>query len=384
MSKLFANYARLDVAFEYGVGCHLYDTQGKKYLDFLSGIAVTSLGHSHPKMVEALKEQVSQLLHVSNLYKIPQQERAAEKLIEFCGLERVFFCNSGAEANECLIKMARKYAHSKGFPPSLVVTHNGFHGRTMATVSANGTPKYQDGFQPLVAGFQFVEYNNLQETLAALEHCCGVLLEPVQGEGGVIPAEPAYLKAVEKACREQGKLFLLDEVQTGIGRTGHWLAAHHYDVKPHAVSLAKGLGSGIPVGAVLAAEELASLMGPGTHGTTFGGNPLAARAVSTVLETIENECLRENAAEQGEYFRSKLLQLDGVQEVRGVGLMLAAVTRQPAKEVAQACLEGGLLINAVRDNVLRFVPPLVVKRQEIDQAVSILREALEQVCVSAE
>ena len=269
-------------------------------------------------------------------------------------------------------------------PPSLVVTHNGFHGRTLATVSATGTPKYQDGFQPLVAGFQFVEYNNLQETLAALENCCGVLLEPVQGEGGVIPADPAYLKAVEKACIEQGKLFLLDEVQTGIGRTGHWLAAHHYEVSPHAVSLAKGLGSGIPVGAVLATEELSSLMGPGTHGTTFGGNPLAARAVSTVLETIENEGLRENAAEQGEYFRSKLLQLEGVQEVRGVGLMLAAVTLQPAKEVAQACLEGGLLINAVRDNVLRFVPPLVVSRQEIDQAVSILSVALEQVCVSAE
>ena len=189
---------------------------------------------------------------------------------------------------------------------------------------------------------------------------------------------------MEKACIEQGKLFLLDEVQTGIGRTGHWLAAHHYEVSPHAVSLAKGLGSGIPVGAVLATEELSSLMGPGTHGTTFGGNPLAARAVSTVLETIENEGLRENAAEQGEYFRSKLLQLEGVQEVRGVGLMLAAVTLQPAKEVAQACLEGGLLINAVRDNVLRFVPPLVVSRQEIDQAVSILSVALEQVCVSAE
>jgi acetylornithine/N-succinyldiaminopimelate aminotransferase len=376
MSKLFANYNRLDVAFERGVGCFLYDTKGKKYLDFLSGIAVTSLGHSHPKLVEALTDQISRLLHVSNLYQIPQQEAAAEKLIEYCGLDKVFFCNSGAEANECLIKMARKYAHSKGLSPTLTVAHNGFHGRTMATVSATGTPKYQEGFQPLVAGFQFVDYNNLEQTLEALESSCGVLLEPVQGEGGVVPAEPEYLKRVEEACLAQGKLFLLDEVQTGIGRTGHWLAAHHYGVKPHAVSLAKGLGAGIPVGAVLATDELSTLMGPGSHGTTFGGNPLAARAVTTVLETLASQKLLENAAAMGAYFRSQLAALPGVVGVRGLGLMVAAVTEKPAKELAVQCLEKGLLINAVRDNVLRFLPPLIVNREEIDLAVAILQGEL--------
>jgi acetylornithine/N-succinyldiaminopimelate aminotransferase len=376
MSKLFANYNRLNVAFEKGTGCYLYDTKGKKYLDFLSGIAVTSLGHSHPKLIEALTDQVSKLLHVSNLYEIPQQEVAAEKLVEFCGLERVFFCNSGAEANECVIKMARKYAHSKGLPPTLTVCHHGFHGRTMATISATGTPKYQEGFQPLVEGFRFVDFNDLDQTLEALEGSCGVLLEPIQGEGGVIPAVPEYLKGLEAACQAQGKLLLLDEVQTGIGRTGHWLAAHHYEVSPNAVSLAKGLGSGIPVGAVLATEELSALMVPGTHATTFGGNPLAARAVSTVLETISSEGLLENATKMGAYFRTQLASLPGVTEVRGVGLMLAAVTEKSAKDLATQCLEKGLLLNAVRDNVLRFAPPLVVSRPEIDQAVSILRGEL--------
>ena len=376
MSKLFANYNRLNVAFESGSGCQLTDTKGATYLDFLSGIAVTSLGHSHPKLVEALTDQIRHLLHVSNLYEIPQQEAAAEKLVEFCGLDKVFFCNSGAEANECLIKMARKYAHSKGLPPTLTVTHNGFHGRTMATVSATGTPKYQEGFQPLVEGFRFVDFNDIEQALEALKHSCGVLLEPVQGEGGVIPAEPEYLQRLEKECRKQGKLFLLDEVQTGIGRTGHWLAAHHYKVTPHAVSLAKGLGAGIPVGAVLATEELSALMGPGSHGTTFGGNPLAARAVTTVLETIESEGLLENARDMGDYFRSQLSGLEGVSSVRGLGLMLATVTEKPARDLAAQCLEKGLLINAVRDNVLRFCPPLVVRREEIDRAVAILRGEL--------
>lgn len=376
MSKLFANYNRLPVAFTRGSGCVLYDTNGKEYLDFLSGIAVNSLGHSHPKMVQALQEQVGNLLHVSNLYEIPEQEKAAEKLVELCGLERVFFCNSGAEANECLIKMARKYAHQHGLPPTLTVAVNGFHGRTLATVSATGTPKYQEGFAPLVSGFQFVDFNSLEQTLAALEQSCGVLLEPIQGEGGVIPADQDYLKAVHRACRESGKLFLLDEVQTGIGRTGHWLACHHYEVTPDAVSLAKGLGAGIPVGAVLATEELAAQMVPGSHGTTFGGNPLATRAVTTVLETMQSECLLQNAVEMGDYFRNLLSVLSGVKEVRGLGLMLAAVTEKPAKELAQSCLDRGLLVNAVRDHALRFAPPLVVDREHIDKAISILREVL--------
>ncbi len=379
MTQLFANYNRLPVAFESGLGCQLYDTEGKVYLDFLAGIAVTSLGHCHPSLVRALSDQVARLLHVSNLYQIPEQEEAARLLVEFCGgdsLNKVFFCNSGAEANECLIKMSRKFANEKGLPPALTVIHNGFHGRTMATVSATGTAKYHEGFEPMVAGFRFAEFQDLEKTLEALEGSCGVLLEPVQGEGGVIPAERSYLQGIEEACRKAGKLFLLDEVQTGIGRTGHWLAAHHYGVQPDAVSLAKGLGSGIPVGAVLAKESLSELLGPGTHGTTFGGNPLASRAVCTVLQTIEREGLLQQAARLGEILRRKLQALRGVTSVRGLGLMIAFETERPAAEIAAEALQGGLLVNAVRPHVVRLLPPLVVTEEEIDRAVAILEPIL--------
>lgn len=375
MSHLFANYNRLPVSFEHGEGCALTSTEGKTYLDFLSGIAVCSLGHSHPKLVAALQDQAAKLLHVSNLYGIPEQEEAASLLAQHCGqgiLNKAFFCNSGAEANECLIKLARKYAHSNNLPPVITVAHNSFHGRTMATVSATGTPKYHEGFAPLVPGFQFVEFNDLEAALGALETSCAVLVEPIQGEGGVIPANPDYLKGLEQACKAQNKLLLLDEVQTGIGRTGHWLAAHHYGITPHAVSLAKGLGGGVPVGAVLAQESLAVLLTPGTHATTFGGNPLASRAVSTVLQTIEEENLLTQAEKSGAYLRGRLGGLPGVKAVRGVGLMVAAVTERAAGEIAQECFEQGLLVNAVRPNVIRLAPPLVVTPGEIDQAVSIL------------
>jgi predicted acetylornithine/succinylornithine family transaminase len=379
MSQLFANYNRLPVSFASGSGCSLTDTEGKHYLDFLSGIAVTSLGHSHPKLVEALTKQVSQLLHVSNLYRIPEQEKAAEKLVSLCGkgvLERVFFCNSGAEANECLLKMARKYAHEKGLPPVVTVATNGFHGRTLATVSATGTPKYHEGFAPLVPGFRFVDFNDLSQAVESLEESCAVLLEPVQGEGGVIPAEPDFLLGMEAACREQGKLLLLDEVQTGIGRAGEWLAAHHYGVQPDAVSLAKGLGAGIPVGAVLARTSLAELLQPGSHGTTFGGNPLACQAVCTVLDTILEEGLLEQARTLGTYLKERLWELEGVESVRGLGLMVAAVTTRPGREIAEEAFRRGLLINAVRPQVIRLAPPLIVSKQEIDCAMATLKPIL--------
>lgn len=374
MSNLFANYKRASVKFQSGSGCFLYDEGGKEYLDFLSGIAVCNLGHSHPKLVAALNAQVSRLLHVSNLYEIPEQEEAARKLVELCGLnlDRVFFCNSGAEANECLIKMARKYAHAKGLSPQLVVAKNGFHGRTLATVSATGTPKYHEGFAPLVPGFKFVDYNNLDQALDALESSCGILLEPVQGEGGVIPADREYLQKLEQTCRKQGKLFLLDEVQTGIGRTGYWLAAHHYNVNPDALSLAKGLGSGIPVGAVMARKELSELMTPGSHGTTFGGNPLAATAVATVLNTIQEEGLLEHVSIVGETLQESLRALPGVKSVRGLGLMAAAITERSAAEIAEEAFQMGLLVNAVRPNALRLTPPLVVQEHHIKRAVEIL------------
>lgn len=376
MSHLFANYNRLPVAFASGEGCHLKAQDGRQFLDFLSGIAVTSLGHSHPRLVEALQAQVGRLLHVSNLYEIPQQEAAATHLARVCEQEKAFFCNSGAEANECLLKLARRFAHEGGLEPTIVVTHNSFHGRTLATVSATGNPKYQKGFEPLVPGFKFVDYNDLEGALAALQSCCAVLVEPVQGEGGVVPAEPTFLKGLEKACKEQGKLFLLDEVQTGIGRTGHWLAAQHYGVHPHAVALAKGLGGGVPVGVVLTSGELSRLLGPGSHGTTFGGNPLASVAVSTVLEVIEEEGLLEAVSARGTYLMERLRELPGVKEVRGLGLMVALVTEEPAGDVATRAFEGGLLINAVRPQAIRMVPPLVVSEKEINQAISILKESL--------
>ncbi len=376
MSSLFANYKRAEVAFERGEGVTLYSTEGKPYLDFLSGIAVSSLGHSHPRLVSALQEQVGKLLHVSNLYTIPRQEEAAAKLCALCGFEKVFFCNSGAEANEALIKMARRYAHQNGLPPVIVVAHNSFHGRTMATLSATGNPKYQENFHPLVEGFRFVDFNDTRATLDALEGACAVLLEPVQGEGGVVPADPVYLKAVENACRLSGKLFLLDEVQTGIGRTGHWLAAQLYDLKPDAVALAKGLGGGVPVGAVGASTALAELLPPGSHGTTYGGGLLASTAALTVLQTIEDEAILENVRQQGDYLRDALMELPGAKEVRGIGLLLAVELDVEAGPVAEACLQAGLLVNAVRPTALRLAPPLVVKRAEIDQAITLLEDAI--------
>lgn len=387
MSKLFANYNRLDVAFDHGHGCTLYDVKGRTYLDFLSGIAVTSLGHAHPRLVEALTDQVSKLLHVSNLYKIPEQERAAEKLTEVCGFDAAFFCNSGAEANECLIKIARRFAHKNDLPTTITVAHNSFHGRTLATLSATGNPKYQENFQPLVPGFRFVDFNDLDAALEALQESCAILLEPVQGEGGVIPAQKSYLTALEKACAEQGKLFLLDEVQTGIGRTGHWLAAQHYGVKADAVALAKGLGGGVPVGAVLARQDLAELLPPGAHGTTFGGNLLASRAVLTVLEVMESEGLLEKARSRGELLRRRLRGMTGVKSVRGLGLLLAVELESgldtQASAVATHCFEEGLLVNAVRPNAIRLAPPLVVKESEIEAAATILEKAICRLTTSA-
>lgn len=376
MSALFENYKRADVTFVEGQGVTLYDSSGKAYLDFLSGIAVNSLGHSHPRLVAALQAQVGKLLHVSNLYTIEQQEQAARRLTELCGFEKAFFCNSGAEANEALIKMARRYAHKMGLPPVIVVANNSFHGRTMATLSATGNPRYQENFQPLLEGFCFVDFNDQRQALDALEHACAVLLEPVQGEGGVVPADPAYLQAVQNACRLSGKLFMLDEVQTGIGRTGAWLAAQRYGVQPDAVALAKGLGGGVPVGAVLASRALAELLPPGSHGTTFGGNLLAMTAVLTVLETIEAENLLGHVRQTGDYLREQLLELPGAKEVRGMGLLLAVELDVEAAAVAESCLREGLLVNAVRPTALRLAPPLIVTRNDIDRAITHLEDAI--------
>lgn len=375
-SKLFANYNRLEVAFESGRGSTLRATDGREFLDFLSGIAVSSLGHSHPKLVAALQEQVGRLLHVSNLYQIPEQEEAASSLTRLCEQQRAFFCNSGAEANECLIKLARKFAHQQGLSSTITVTNNSFHGRTLATVSATGNPKYQAGFEPLMPGFKFVDFNDLQAALEALKESCAILVEPIQGEGGVVPADPEFLQGLETACRDQGRLLLLDEVQTGIGRTGRWLASHHYGITPDAVALAKGLGGGLPVAAVLTSESLSQLLGPGSHGTTFGGNPLASTAAATVLKVLEEDRLLQHVQQIGAYLKERLSQLSGVSEVRGLGLMLALVTELPASVVAERAFQAGLLVNAVRPHAIRLLPPLVVTQAECDRAIAILEECL--------
>ncbi|GBD29359.1 Acetylornithine aminotransferase [bacterium HR32] len=388
---LMPTYRRQPVAFARGRGARLWDLDGREYLDFVAGIAVTSLGHAHPAWVRAVTEQVARYVHVSNLYHIPEQARAAKLLVERSGLGRAFFCNSGAEANEAAIKLARKWAKRHRGPQAyeIVVAHNSFHGRTLATVAATGNPRYQQGFEPLPQGFRFVPFNDLEAAERAVGPAtCAVLMEPVQGEGGVVPADPDYLRGLERLCRAQGVLFVLDEVQTGVGRTGRWFAYQHFGVQPDVVTLAKGLGGGVPVGAVLAREEVACAFEPGDHGSTFGGNALAAAATCAVLETLEAEGLVEHARQMGERLAGHLRQLASrhptVAEVRGMGLLVAVDVRVEAARVVDACRERGLLVNAVRPHTIRLAPPLVVSPEEVDRAVEILGAALDAVAAVPE
>jgi predicted acetylornithine/succinylornithine family transaminase len=383
---LFGTYRRAPVAFARGRGARLWDLEGREYLDFVAGIAVTSLGHAHPALVRALSEQLSRYVHVSNLFYIPEQARAARLLAERSGLDRVFFCNSGAEANEAAIKLARKWAKQRRGPDAyeVVVAHNSFHGRTLATVAATGNPRYHQGFEPLPAGFRFVPYNDLRAAEEAVGPAtCAVLVEPVQGEGGVVPAAPEYLRGLQELCRQRGVLFMLDEVQTGVGRTGAWFAFQHYGLAPDVVTLAKGLGGGVPVGAVLAREEVARTFVPGDHGSTFGGNALSAAAVCTVLETLDREGLVDHAARMGDRLQARLRAVAErhplVTDVRGLGLLVAVDVAVEAQAVEAACRERGLLVNAVRPQTLRLCPPLVVSPEEVDRAVAILEEALDAV-----
>ncbi len=396
---MFVNYVPMPVAFVRGEGSWLEDANGKRYLDFLAGIAVTTLGHGHPRLSRALAEQAARYLHVSNLFRIPESDEASRALIgaahegaaEKHRLERVFFCNSGAEANEALIKLVRKHAwraheeaqKSGEAPYEILVTDDAFHGRTYGALAATGTPKYRVGFGPMPGGFKHVPFGDLEAARAAVsEKTCAVLIEPVQGEGGVHPGSPEYLHGLEALCRENDLLFALDEVQTGIGRTGgHWFAFQQMGLAPDVVSLAKGLGGGVPVGAVLATDRAARALQPGDHGSTFGGNPLACRAVTTVLEVIREEGLLEKATERGTRLEDALLDLASphILEVRGPGLMKAFETDLAAPAVAAACLDRGLIVNAVRPTSVRLLPPLVVTDEEVDQAVSIIGQALAEV-----
>ena len=369
---------RLPVTFVRGEGCLLYDEEGKEYLDFVAGIAVNVLGHSHPDIARALTGQARTLIHTSNLYFTRPQVELARRLVDLSFPSRVFVCNSGAEANEAAIKIARKWGTKNRDGAFEIITAEGsFHGRTLATVTAGGQHKYSDPFKPLPDGFVHVPYNDLDAIKAATtEKTVAVMLEPVMGEIGIIPAAKGYLEGVRKWCDEKGLLLILDEVQTGIGRTGKWFAYQHHGITPDVMTLAKGLGGGIPIGACLASPR-ADVFEPGDHGSTFGGNPLACTVALSVLAVIERDGLVGHAAEMGELLNGVLQGL-GAKEVRGVGLMQAAEFAEPhAKEFQNSCLEAGLIINAVDENSIRFVPPLIITAEEIDRAQATMHKVLD-------
>lgn len=365
------------VTFARGEGSWLFDESGKRYLDFLSGLAVTSLGHAHPAVAEALAEQARTLVHVSNLYgTLPGQEVAATLDRLAGGGGKVFFCNSGAEANEAAIKLARKWGgHGKYV---VVSAYGSFHGRTLATLHATGQPQKHEAFQPLPEGFRHVAWSDLDALEAAIDpSVTGILLEPVQGEGGVNPATPEYFQGVRRLCDERGLVFLVDEVQTGLARTGEWFGFQHFGVQPDIVTMAKALGNGVPIGACWARAEVADAFVPGDHATTYGGQPLATAAARAVLRVMEDEDAPGRARAAGKRLTESLSAIDGVAGVRGLGLLLAAELVEPvAKDVAARALEAGLVVNAVTDNALRLAPSLLVSDDEIDEAVTILRGVL--------
>jgi acetylornithine/N-succinyldiaminopimelate aminotransferase len=383
---LFQNYRRLPVAFDHGQGAWLWDLEGRPYLDFIGGIATSSLGHGHPALVRAVSEQVARYVHVSNLYLIPEQARAAELLAAASGLDRAFFCNSGAEANEAAIKLARRRAHDLRGPGEyeIVVAYGGFHGRTLGALAATGNPAYHVGFGPLPGGFRFVPYNDPDAAAAAVgPDTCAVLVEPIQGEGGVVPGDGAWLAGLQALCRRHDALFILDEVQTGIGRTGRMFAFQHHDLVPDVVCLAKGLGGGVPIGAVLATDAAARHLVPGTHGSTFGGNALASAAACAVLETIAADGLLEHVSAMGAHLRAGLAELASrhpeIGEVRGAGLLLGVDVAVDAARLVTVCAERGLLVNNVRPGTLRLAPPLVVTAADVDAALAALEQALEDI-----
>lgn len=373
-------YSRLPVAFVRGEGAWLWDDQGKRYLDAISGIAVCGLGHGHPAWVKALCDQAATLIHTSNLYRIPKQEELAGRLAALSGMDAAFFCNSGAEANEAAIKLARLYGHGKGIDiPTIIVMERSFHGRTMATLTATGNRKAQAGFEPLLSGFARVPYNDVASVAQVGEHnkhIVAVLVEPYQGEGGVQVPEAHYLQGLRQLCDRHGWLLMLDEVQCGTGRSGRWFAFQHSGITPDVMTLAKGLASGIPIGACLAKGEAAEVFKPGNHGSTFGGNPLACTAALATLSIIEQEGLMRNAAETGDFMRggfgAQLAGVNGVVGIRGQGLMIGIELNRPCGELVQRALDQGLLINVTVENVIRLLPPLVLQRQEARQIVEVV------------
>lgn len=371
-------YGRLPVVFVRGEGCFVYDADGKEYLDLVAGIAVNGLGHCPPKVVEAICKQAGTLMHTSNLYYTEPQPELAKLLVELSGMGKAFFCNSGAEANEAAIKLARKAAKASGNPEKykIVTAEQSFHGRTLAAITATGQPKYQKSFTPLVPGFSYIPYNDVEALKAAVdENTCAVLMEPVQGESGVHPGTMEFLQTARELCDKFGAALIFDEVQTGLGRTGKMFGFQNFDVMPDIMTLAKTLGGGFPIGACLAAGKYADVFEPGDHASTFGGTPLAcAAAIATVTE-IKIGGWVENAAKVGEYFRKQLAALPGINEVRGLGLMVAAEFAEPkARDMAAKALENGLIVNPIGDHILRMVPPLILTNELVDRAIAILKQ----------
>jgi len=380
MSHLMNTYQRIPVAFTRGQGAWLWDEAGRKYLDALAGIAVNTLGHGHPRLTQAIAEQSLRLIHASNLYRIAEQEKLADRLAGISGMDNVFFCNSGCEANEAAIKLARLYGHAKAVEsPAIVVMDKAFHGRTLATLSATGNRKVQAGFEPLVSGFVRVPFNDIEAVRQVATHdrsVVAVLVEPIQGEGGINLSAMQYLRDLREICDRQGWLLMVDEVQCGLGRTGKWFVYQHAAIRPDVVLLAKGLASGVPIGACLARGAAAQVFQPGTHGSTFGGNPLACAAALATLATIEEEGLMKNAERIGGLLiaglREGLAGTPGVKEVRGHGLMIGVELDRPCGDLVGQALEAGLLINVTMDKVIRLLPPLVMSEQEARQVLSIL------------
>jgi acetylornithine aminotransferase len=380
MPHLMNTYGRLPVAFTHGQGCRLFDEQGKSYLDALAGIAVNTLGHNHPRLVKALSEQVGRLMHVSNVYRITQAEAASDRLAAISRMDEVFFCNSGCEANEAAIKLARMYGHQQGIEqPAIIVMEQAFHGRTLATLSATGNRKVQAGFEPLVSGFVRVPFDDLaaiEQVAARNPNVVAVLFEPIQGEGGINLAHQDFMRELRQICDRKNWLFMVDEVQCGIGRTGAWFAHQHAGIVPDVMTLAKGLGSGVPIGACLATGRAAGVFKPGNHGSTFGGNPLACVAALTTLEVIEADGLTARATTLGEAIRGGLrADLSGVAgfvEVRGDGLMIGVELDRPCADLVKRALAAGLLINVTAEKVVRLLPPLVMGDAEGAELVAML------------
>lgn len=378
------NYARLPVSFSHGDGAVLWDTNGQEYIDALGGVAVCALGHAHQAVKEAICDQAGKLLHTSNIYRIDVQQQLADRLCQLSGMDNAFFCNSGAEANEAAIKLARLYGHNRSIDnPAIIVTEGSFHGRTLATLTATGNRKIQAGFEPLVKGFVRAPYNDI-EAINNIgknnKNVVAVMVEPITGEGGIRIPDQHYLKQLRAVCDEYGWLLILDEIQTGMGRTGKWFAFQHHDIQPDIMTLAKALGNGVPIGCCLAQGDAAKVFQPGQHGSTFGGNLLACRAALAVIDTIEKENLIKRATDLGEYllngFRQSLTNTAHVSEIRGKGLMLAIELDTPCGELVAACLKQGVLINVTAGNVVRLLPPYIMTNEQADKVVSVVSQCI--------